>query len=256
MTKPEFDGDVWTGLFVALTGTDVLAGTLVCVWVDVGVEVDPAGGVFVAVWVAVDSTTFVGVFVGVFVAASTGVFVGVLVAVFVGVSVGVFVGVFVGVSVGVFVAVSTGVFVGVSVGVFVAVLVGVSVGVFVGVLVGVFVGVSVGVLVAVLVGVFVAVFVAVLVGVLVDVPETTRVPEPVAVPDWQPAPLPASTLKVVEPAGVPGEVVRVSVDDASPPLLVTDEGLNTAVTPLGNAEVMLKGDVQDAFVPLKLTVME
>ena len=50
-------------------------------------------------------------------------------------------------------------------------------------------------------------------------------------------------------------MVRVSVEDASPPVLVTDEGLNDAVTPLGNAVVMLNGEVQEALVPLKLTVM-
>ena len=141
----------------------------------------------------------------------------------------------------------TGVFVGVLVAVFVGVFVAVLVGVFVAVLVGVFVGVFVAVLIGVLVGVFVAV--------LVGAAETTRVPVAVAVPPWHPAPLPASTVKVVVPAGVPADVVRVSVEDASPPVLVTEEGLNVAVTPLGSAVVMLRGDVQEAVVPLKLTVI-
>jgi len=228
MIKPGFDEVVWFGLAVA--GTEVLAGTLVAVLtgtlVEVGVEVNPPCGVLVAVWVGVDELTVVGVLVAVFVAVLTGV---------------------VGVDVGVLVAVFVAVFVAVLVGVFVAVLVAV----FVAVLTGVLVGVFVAVFVAVLVGVLVAVFVAVLTGPAV----TTRVPLAVAVPAWHPDPLPASTEKVVEPAGVPADVVRVSVEDASAPVLVTEAGLNTAVTPLGNAEVMLKGDVQELFVPLKLTVM-
>jgi hypothetical protein len=53
MTKLVVDGDVWPGVLVA-AGTDVLAGTLVCVWVAVGVEVDTPGGVLVAVLVEVN----------------------------------------------------------------------------------------------------------------------------------------------------------------------------------------------------------
>ena len=38
------------------------------------------------------------------------------------------------------------------------------------------------------------------------------------------------------------------------PVLVTDEGLNDAVTPAGRPPVMLNGDVQEVLLPLKLTV--
>jgi len=67
--------------------------------------------------------------------------------------------------------------------------------------------------------------------------------------------LPARTVKVVVPAGVPAEVVRVRVDVAFAPVLVTDAGLNDAVTPLGNALVMLNGEVQELLFPLKATVI-
>ena len=46
------------------------------------------------------------------------------------------------------------------------------------------------------------------------------------------------------------------MEDASAFVPVTEEGLKVAVTPLGSAVVMLRGEVQEGvFVPLKLTVM-
>ena len=45
------------------------------------------------------------------------------------------------------------------------------------------------------------------------------------------------------------------MESAFPPVLVTEEGLNVAITPLGRLEVMLKGDVHESPFPLKLTVM-
>ena len=62
-------------------------------------------------------------------------------------------------------------------------------------------------------------------------------------------------MKVVEPNGVPAEVVRVKVEVAGAPMLVTEEGLKEAVTPLGKAVVILKGEVQELLFPLKPTVM-
>jgi len=198
------------------------------------------------------------VLTGVLVGVVPGIFVGVLVGVVPGISVGVFVGVSVGVEPGMFV----GVLVGVSVGVLVGVLVGVSVGVLVGVLVGVFVGgtdVLVGVLVGVFVGgtdVLVGVLVAVFVGVFVGpAAETTKVLLPVAVWGRQPVPLPARTVKVVEPAGVAPVVEIVRVDVFPPGEFVTAEGLNTAEAPVGKIVVRLKGDVQESVFPLKPTVI-
>jgi hypothetical protein len=97
--------------------------------------------------------------------------------------------------------------------------------------------------------------VAVLVEVIIPA-ETVKFPLPITTldPDWHPAPTPACTLKVVVPAAVPAGIVRVSVDVVSPPVLVTKEGLNVAVVPLGNPEVTLRGEVHDVLFPLKLTV--
>ena len=48
----------------------------------------------------------------------------------------------------------------------------------------------------------------------------------------------------------------VRVEDAFPPgEPATEEGLNDAVAPDGNTEVMLKGEVQVPGLPLKFTVM-
>lgn len=228
--KAEVVEDDCDGFFVGDLGTEVL--TVVLMGVLVGVEV--------------------GVLVGVFVGVVPGIFVGVLVGVLVGVSVGVLVGVSVGVLVGVFVA-GTVVLVGVLVGVFVA-----GTDVFVGVLVGVLVGGTV-VFVGVLVGVFVGgtgVFVGVLVGVFVGpAAETTKVFLPVAVWGWHPVPLPARTVKVVEPAGVVPVVDIVRVDVFPPGEFVTAEGLNTAEAPVGKIVVRLNGDVQEPAFPLKPTVI-
>lgn len=184
---------------------------------------------------------------GVFVGVPPGRLVGIEVSVLVGVVPGIFVGVFVGVSVGVEPGMFVGVLVGVSVGMLVGVLVGVSVGVLVGVLVGVFVGGT-----DVLVGVLVAVFVGVFVG---PAAETTKVLLPVAVWGRQPVPLPARTVKVVEPAGVAPVVEIVRVDVFPPGEFVTAEGLNTAEAPVGKIVVRLKGDVQESVFPLKPTVI-
>ena len=242
MMKAEVVEDDCDGFLIGDFGTAVLFPVLTGVFV----------GVLPAILVGVD----VGVLVGVFVGVVPGIFVGVLEGVLVGVSVGVLVGVLVGVSVGVLVGVfvaGTVVFVGVLVGVFVA-----GTDVFVGVLVGVLVGGTV-VFVGVLVGVFVGgtgVFVGVLVGVFVGpAAETTKVFLPVAVWGWHPGPLPARTVKVVEPAGVAPVVEIVRVDVFPPGEFVTAEGLNTAEAPVGKIVVRLNGDVQEPAFPLKPTVI-
>ena len=83
---------------------------------------------------------------------------------------------------------------------------------------------------------------------------TTKVAVLVAVPAWQPTPLPANTVNKVEPVGVAAVVVIVSVEVAFPPVLVIEVGLNEAVAPVGNGVVTLNGEVQELLLPLKFTV--
>ncbi len=95
-----------------------------------------------------------------------------------------------------------------------------------------------------------------LVRVVVVFSTTTRVPVFDAVPAWQvPPPLAASTVNVVDPGGVAFVVLMVRVELTFPgPTLVTELGLNDAVAPVGRADVMLSGEVQELPLPLKLTV--
>ena len=87
---------------------------------------------------------------------------------------------------------------------------------------------------------------------------TTRVPPPMAVPVWQPVPLPASTVKRKEPGGVADEVLIVRVEFAFPPVLVSEGGAKLALAPAGSdgGVWMLKGEVHALPLPLKLTVTE
>src|SRR6266571_1123488 len=89
-------------------------------------------------------------------------------------------------------------------------------------------------------------------------PATTRVPVAVAVPVWQPAPVPAVTVNAYEVGGVAlgplAVVVMVKVELALPPVLVREVGLNTGLAPVGGAGAMLRGDVQELPFPLKFTV--
>ena len=96
-----------------------------------------------------------------------------------------------------------------------------------------------------------------LVSVVVVFSKTTSVAVPVAVPAWQvPPPLAASTVNVVEPGGVAFVVLIVKVEVAFPPVLVTEEGANVAVAPVGSdgGVWMLNGDVHELPFPLKFTV--
>jgi hypothetical protein len=61
-------------------------------------------------------------------------------------------------------------------------------------------------------------------------------------------------VKVVEPGGVAPVVVIVRVEVTSPPVLVTEAGLNDPLAPAGNPET-LNSEVQEPLLPLKLTVI-
>jgi hypothetical protein len=97
--------------------------------------------------------------------------------------------------------------------------------------------------------------VAVPVGVLVAPVEIVNVPSPVALWGKHPAPLPAWTVKEVVPGGVEPVVVIVRVEVWVVPVLVTDEGLNEALAPVGNAVVRVRGEVQESLFPLNVTVI-
>jgi hypothetical protein len=84
---------------------------------------------------------------------------------------------------------------------------------------------------------------------------TTKVPVPVAVPDWHvPPPLPASTVNVVEPGSVAFVVVIVRVEVGF--VFVTEDGLKEAFAPVGRVGGVwiLSGDVHALPLPLKPTV--
>ena len=94
-------------------------------------------------------------------------------------------------------------------------------------------------------------------------PATASVPFAVAVPAWQPAPLPAVTVNGYVPgcvrplAGPVFLVVMVNVELASPPVLIRGLGLNPLVvvpTGAGDVNARLSGEVQELLFPLKFTV--